>query len=207
MISFSSMVSVPQLCQKVKHEKASLEQGGRCFCESSHLAFDKVSGLGYSSWQREVRMSDVKNRPHPSVTVDVVTVVRAGGGWRVLLIKRRNAPYVGRWAIPGGFVEPDESLEAAARRELCEETAVEPAHLEQLHAFGDPGRDPRGWTISIAHLAVLHSLEAREGQIQAGSDAAAAAWFDLDDPPPLAFDHADILAHARRRLAEQDVGK
>jgi 8-oxo-dGTP diphosphatase len=176
-------------------------------CKSSRLAFDKASGIGYSSWHKEVRMSDGKDRPHPWVTVDIVTVARVGGRWQVLLIKRRNPPYEGRWAIPGGFVEPYEPLEAAARRELREETAAEPAHLEQLHAFGDPGRDPRGWTISIAHLALLNSPDAREGQIQAGSDAADATWFDLDDPPPLAFDHADILAYARRRLAGQAVDR
>ena len=137
----------------------------------------------------------------PSVTVDVVLLVRHETGWRVLLIRRRNPPFEGHWALPGGFVEPGEPLEAAARRELLEETAVEPARLEQLHTFGDPGRDPRGWTISVAYLAVLDSDEGLALRPQAGDDAAGVGWFDLAALPPLAFDHAEILAHARRRIS------
>lgn len=152
-------------------------------------------------------MSDSKHRPCPSVTVDIVTVVRRvvgrEGQWKVLLVKRRNPPFAGQWAIPGGFVEPNEALEAAARRELREETGAEPLRLEQLHAFGDPGRDPRGWTVSIAHLAELDAGSPVTQQIQAGSDAADVGWFDLDDPPPLAFDHAEILSYAARRLAAE----
>jgi 8-oxo-dGTP diphosphatase len=101
-------------------------------------------------------------------------------------------------------VEPDESLEAAARRELKEETGAEPARLEQLYTFGDPGRDPRGWTISVAYLSRLAEGEVRAWQPEAGSDASAAGWFDLDELPALAFDHADILAHARRVLGIGD---
>lgn len=144
-----------------------------------------------------------KERERPWVTVDVVVVApdaEAGGRFRVLLIRRRNPPFEGRWAIPGGFVEPGETLEAAARRELWEETGLEPAHLEQLHAFGAPGRDPRGWVISIAHLALVDAGQAAALQPRAASDAADVGWFDLDDPPPLAFDHGQILAHVRRAL-------
>ena len=103
-------------------------------------------------------------RQRPSVTVDVVLVAPAqglpdaeqvSGALGVLLIRRKNPPCEGRWAFPGGFVEPGETLEAAARRELREETGLEPSHLEQLRAFGDPGRDPRGWVISVVHLARL----------------------------------------------------
>ena len=144
-----------------------------------------------------------KERERPWVTVDVIVVVpdAAGGGrFRVLLIRRRNPPFEGRWAIPGGFVEPGETLEAAARRELQEETGLEPRRLEQLRAFGAPGRDPRGWVISIAHLALVDAGEAAAWQPRAASDADDVAWFDLDEPPPLAFDHQEILAHARRSL-------
>jgi 8-oxo-dGTP diphosphatase len=119
----------------------------------------------------------------------------------VLLIRRKRPPFEGCWAIPGGFVEPHEPLEAAARRELREETGAEPVHLEQLQTFGAPGRDPRGWTISIAHLAVLDGDEVASWDLRAASDAGEIDWFDLDDPPTLAFDHAEILAHARSRLA------
>src|ERR1700737_4987912 len=90
--------------------------------------------------------------PRPAVTVDVVIVTREGRP-RVLLIRRKNEPFRGMWAIPGGFVDMDESLEDAARRELREETGVRARRLEQLHTFGGPGRDPRGRVISVAYLA------------------------------------------------------
>jgi 8-oxo-dGTP diphosphatase len=83
-----------------------------------------------------------------------------------------------------------------------EETGLEPVHLKQLATFGDPGRDPRGWTISVAYLALVSEDDARGWQLRAGSDAAGVGWFDLHDPPPLAFDHAMILARTVRRLAE-----
>lgn len=140
------------------------------------------------------------HRKYPWVTVDVVVVDPQEERPKVLLVKRKKPPFEGCWAIPGGFVEPNEPLEAAARRELWEETGAEPARLEQLHTFGDPGRDPRGWTISVAYLALLEPQDACNWQLQAGSDASETAWFDLRDPPPLAFDHEDILACARKRL-------
>ena len=147
-------------------------------------------------------MSEARQREQPWVTVDVVVIALVDERQQVLLIKRKRPPFEGRWAIPGGFVEPGESLEAAARRELWEETGAEPAHLEQLHTFGDPGRDPRGWVISVAYLALLN--EGKALPLHAGSDAQAAGWFDLDDPPPLAFDHAQILARAKRVLTSRD---
>ncbi|HNS52856.1 MAG TPA: NUDIX hydrolase [Anaerolineae bacterium] len=134
----------------------------------------------------------------PSVTVDVVLLAREGAQWRVLLIKRKHPPFEDEWALPGGFVEPYEPLESAARRELREEAGIEPCRLEQLHTFGNPGRDPRGWTISVTYLAVLDEEEYRSLHPKAGDDAACAGWFDLSSPPPLAFDHADILACAAR---------
>ncbi|HSJ55652.1 MAG TPA: NUDIX hydrolase, partial [Anaerolineae bacterium] len=79
-------------------------------------------------------------------------------------------------------------------------TGLEPAHLEQVHTVGAPGRDPRGWTISVAHLARVSAKEAAAWQPRAGSDAASVGWFDLEALPPLAFDHAEILKHVRRRL-------
>jgi 8-oxo-dGTP diphosphatase len=145
-------------------------------------------------------MSGMRTREQPNVTVDVVVVARRAGRPQVLLIRRGKPPFEGRWALPGGFVDPYEPLEAAARRELREETGVETAHLEQLHTFGDPGRDPRGWTISVAYLAVLGEEEALAIRPRAGSDAGEVGWFDLLAPPPLAFDHGEILACAASRL-------
>ena len=134
--------------------------------------------------------------PRPAVTVDVVIVTKERKP-RVLLIRRKHEPFAGTWAIPGGFVDMDEPLDAAARRELREETGVEAGELTQLHTFGDPGRDPRGRTISVAYVA---RLDAASVQPAAADDAAEVAWFPLDAPPELAFDHAEILAHARRYL-------
>jgi 8-oxo-dGTP diphosphatase len=152
--------------------------------------------------REEAKMGRRSERKQPWVTVDVVVVARREGLSQVLLVRREKPPFQGRWAIPGGFVDPGESLDTAARRELWEETGVEPVRLEQLRAFGDPGRDPRGWVISIAYLALLDKEEAAGWQPRAGSDAGEVAWFDLADPPPLAFDHAEILAWASQRAGE-----
>jgi 8-oxo-dGTP diphosphatase len=149
-------------------------------------------------------MSGSKHRERPQVTVDVIVTVLRGDRHKVLLIKRKRSPFEGRWALPGGFVEPNEPLETAARRELWEETGAEPAHLAQLHAFGDPGRDPRGWTISVAYLASLKGEDTQGWSLQANSDADEVGWFDLDDPPPLAFDHDEMLACAREVLRAGD---
>lgn len=136
--------------------------------------------------------------PRPAVTVDVVIVTREARP-RVLLIRRKHKPFAGYWAIPGGFVDEGESLEAAARRELLEETGVKQATLEQLRTFGNPGRDPRGWTVSVVHLA---EVELDEVKPRAADDAAEIGWHRLDNPPPMAFDHDKILACARQRLAQ-----
>jgi 8-oxo-dGTP diphosphatase len=139
----------------------------------------------------------VYDYPRPSLTVDVVLVTRAAPP-RVLLIRRKHDPFAGAWALPGGFVDADEPLAAAALRELREETGVTGVDLEQLAAFGDPGRDPRGWTVSVAFLA---RVDADRVAPAAADDAAEADWHPLDAPPePLAFDHAKILARARARL-------
>lgn len=135
--------------------------------------------------------------PRPSVTVDIVLVTREAKP-RVLLIRRKHDPFAGFWAIPGGFVDMDESLEAAARRELMEEASVQADQLEQLYTFGDPQRDPRGRTISVVYLA---RVDADKLQPRAEDDAAEVGWHSLQRPPaPLAFDHAKILACARQRI-------
>ncbi|MFN4258952.1 MAG: NUDIX domain-containing protein [Gemmataceae bacterium] len=134
--------------------------------------------------------------PRPAVTVDIVLVSREAEP-RVLLIRRKHEPFAGKWAFPGGFVDEHESLETAARRELREETGIDGVPLDQLRAFGDPGRDPRGWTISIVFLG---QVDADQLSPHAADDAAAVAWHPLHDPPPLAFDHQAILAVAREKV-------
>ena len=136
--------------------------------------------------------------PRPAVTVDVA-IISDEAEPRVLLIRRKHDPFAGMWALPGGFIEMNEPLEAAARRELYEETGVEAEQLTQLHTFGDPGRDPRGRTISVAYLAIVDAAKLKP---RAADDAAEAGWHSLRQPPPLAFDHAEILACARRRLEQ-----
>jgi 8-oxo-dGTP diphosphatase len=141
----------------------------------------------------------IRDNP-PAVTVDtiILTVEDDLSDLKVLLVRRGHGPFAGRWAIPGGFVEPDESLQQAARRELAEETGVtDVAYLEQLYTFGDPERDPRGRVITVAYYALVppHGAEPT-----AGDDAAEAAWFSIFDLPPLAFDHDAILDYALRRL-------
>jgi 8-oxo-dGTP diphosphatase len=137
--------------------------------------------------------------PRPAVTVDIVVATREERP-RVLLIKRKHPPFEGRWALPGGFVNIDEDLETAARRELVEETCIRTAKLEQLVTLGAPDRDPRGRVISVVYLA-----EVQPGTVQprAADDAAAVFWFSLKRPPRLAFDHAAVLALARRRLKDK----
>jgi 8-oxo-dGTP diphosphatase len=137
--------------------------------------------------------------PRPAVTVDVAIVTREQKP-RVLLIRRKHDPFAGCWALPGGFVDPEESLEAAARRELLEETGVQTTDLRQLHTFGDPQRDPRGRTISVVYLA---QVEADSVTAHAADDAAEVGWFSLVRPPQLAFDHKEILAHVRQHLKER----
>jgi len=134
--------------------------------------------------------------PRPSVTVDIVVVTNETRP-RVLLICRKKPPHQGTWALPGGFIEMEETLEASARRELAEETGVRTGKLVQLATFGDPGRDPRGRTISVVYLA---RVDASQVTPRAGDDAAEAGWFSLNRLPPLAFDHRDILARARAHL-------
>ncbi|MBK5932186.1 NUDIX hydrolase [Halochromatium salexigens] len=135
--------------------------------------------------------------PHPAVTTDVVLFTIHEDSLQLLLIERGNKPFKGSWALPGGFLNIDEDLDACAARELAEETGVAPPYLEQLGAFGKPGRDPRERVISVAYLALAPETALA---VRAGDDAAAAAWFSVKALPALAFDHAEIIALAHRRL-------
>jgi len=133
----------------------------------------------------------------PALTVDVVIATRESRP-RVLLIRRKKEPFAGSWALPGGFVEENERLADAARRELEEETGAKVRDLEQLYTAGDPGRDPRGWTVSVVYLA---QVDPNAIKPVAADDAEEVGWWPLDELPTLAFDHAMILGRARARLA------
>jgi len=129
-----------------------------------------------------------------NIFVAVDTVVIANNQ-KVLLIKRKNPPFQGKWALPGGFVEQDEDLPESAMRELKEETGVRAVinDLSFVGVYGAPNRDPRFRTVSIVYrLEILETVE-----VKGGDDAAEAAWFDLDDLPELAFDHAEGVKDAR----------
>jgi 8-oxo-dGTP diphosphatase len=115
----------------------------------------------------------------------------------VLLIRRGIEPFAGEYALPGGFVLPDENLDRAARRELLEETGTADVYLEQLYTFGDPGRDPRGRVITVAYYALVPE---DKSPLLAGTDAAAAAWLPVSNLPSLAFDHGAIVDYAIGRL-------
>ncbi|MEW5957989.1 MAG: NUDIX domain-containing protein [Chloroflexota bacterium] len=142
---------------------------------------------------------DVTKYDRPSVTVDVVIFTILDDQLKVLLIKRKGWPFEGMWAIPGGFVKMDESLEEAAYRELLEETDVSGSevYLEQLYTFGAPGRDPRTRVITVAYFALV---SADKLSPQATSEAEDVCWFSIYNLPALAFDHADILNYALTRL-------
>ncbi|MFT5647417.1 MAG: 8-oxo-dGTP diphosphatase [Aureispira sp.] len=139
-----------------------------------------------------------KTNYKPSVTVDcVVFGLDKSADVRVLLIKRAYEPYKNSWAIPGGFIKENETLDAAAQRELEEETGVRNIFIEQLYTFGNLNRDPRGHVISVAYFALIN-LE--EHPTSAATDAKDAQWFKLSELPELAFDHSEILDIAIKRL-------
>ncbi|MFD7703830.1 NUDIX domain-containing protein [Streptomyces caelestis] len=137
-----------------------------------------------------------------AVTVDLAVFTVRAGALHVLLVERAQEPYAGRWALPGGFVRPDESAERAARRELGEETGltdVSGLHLEQLRTYSEPDRDPRMRVVSVAFAALLPDAPEARG----GSDAAQARWTPYDSARELAFDHGRILADARERVGAE----
>ena len=136
--------------------------------------------------------------PHPSVTTDCVIFGFDGVKLKVLLVERGMAPYKGRWAFPGGFLNMDESAEEGALRELKEETGLEGAYIRQFHTFSAPQRDPRERVITIAYYALVRMQE-----VKGGDDASDARWFALDEVPPLAFDHDQILRKAEKTLRQQ----
>jgi 8-oxo-dGTP diphosphatase len=135
--------------------------------------------------------------PRPALTVDCVVFGFDGAGLQVLLIRRGLEPFIGSWALPGGFVDMEENLDEAALRELLEETHLKDVFLEQLFTFGNPGRDPRGRVVSVAYYALVRP---DQHPATGDSDASEAAWHPVDKLPPLAFDHEDILRTGLERL-------
>ncbi len=135
--------------------------------------------------------------PRAALTVDCVVFGFDEGDLKVLLIERGLEPFKGRWALPGGFVRVDETLDAAARRELEEEAGLTNVFLEQLYTFGAVNRDPRERVVSVAYYALV---ELSQHSAKAATDAANALWFSVSKVPKLAFDHAAILETAIERL-------
>jgi len=135
--------------------------------------------------------------PHPAVTTDIVIFTIRDAQLKLLLIKRKGEPFKGMWALPGGFLQLDESLEEGARRELEEETGLSGVYLEQLYTFGHPERDPRERVITVAYYALIPSERIH---LRAATDAEAIGWFAMDEMPTLAFDHPKIVNVAHHRL-------
>ncbi|HVU60346.1 MAG TPA: NUDIX hydrolase [Mycobacteriales bacterium] len=171
-----------------------------------------MSASGSRVGEREYLASyAAREFPPFAVTVDLAILTIRHGQLCALLVERKEHPFRGYWALPGGFVRADESIEEAAHRELLEETGVQtfPGHLEQLRTYGDPGRDPRMRVVSVAHVALTPDLP----EPTAGSDASAARWWPVDDlnlrdatnpdAPTLAFDHYGILGDAVERVASK----
>lgn len=138
-------------------------------------------------------MSTLNQRSQYSISADCIVFGYTEGKLKVALIERKNPPFIGQWAIPGGFMEGDETVEEAARRELQEETGLCDIYLEQFHVFSELGRDPRGRTITVAFFALINSDQCL---LVATDDAASAKWWPAYELPPLAFDHDKIYAKA-----------
>ncbi len=130
--------------------------------------------------------------PRPALTVDIMVTRNVTSGLEILLIQRLNPPFKDQWALPGGFVDMDETLEQAAARELAEETGLVDVALNQFKAFSTPGRDPRGHTISV----IFTGLVTQDAIAKAGDDAKNVSWFNIKKLPSLAFDHAEIINEA-----------
>jgi 8-oxo-dGTP diphosphatase len=135
--------------------------------------------------------------PRAALTVDCVVFGLDETDLKVLLIQRRIPPFQHAWALPGGFVRVDETLEVAAKRELQEEAGVTDVYLEQLYTFGTLDRDPRERVVTVAYYALA---KLSDHKIRAATDAMGVGWFALDDLPKLAFDHAEIVRAACERL-------
>lgn len=178
----------------------------------------KLDGNGLTEEQFLAEYNPVEF-PRPSVTVDIVILTVADvpddnfrklpeKDLRILLIQRSGHPFIGQWALPGGFVRPNETVSDAANRELAEETGIRGGHLEQLYTFSKPGRDPRTWVISCAHMSLIDSGRLA---LKAGSDAADARWFTVNavsgaDGFSLSLSNSDIHLSAAVRREPDGMG-
>lgn len=135
--------------------------------------------------------------PRPMVTTDIIVFNTINKSTLILLIKRLYEPFKNSWALPGGFVDKDEPLLDAANRELEEETGLRNLQLEQFYTFGNPGRDPRGHTISVVFTSQISNGKV---SAKAGDDAKEVQWFNVDNLPSLAFDHKEIILQAIKKL-------
>ena len=142
-------------------------------------------------------MSFTYDYPRPMVTVDATVFRRNANNLEVLLIRRGRYPFAGMWALPGGFIEIDETLEDAIVRELEEETGLKGIKLEQLHAFSDINRDPRGRTISVTFYGMAENIDSK---VKGGDDAEEAQWHPVNSLPELAFDHDKSITMALKKL-------
>ena len=134
---------------------------------------------------------------HPYDTVDILIFTIDQGKLKIILIERGVSPFKGFWAIPGGFIRINESLEDAAKRELIEETGVKNVYMEQLYTFGDPKRDPRSRVITVSYLGLVPNASVK---LKATTDARKADWLNTNKLPRLAFDHQEIIKYALKRL-------
>jgi 8-oxo-dGTP diphosphatase len=141
--------------------------------------------------------------PRPMAAADIVVFGFFAGKAKLLLVNRKNEPFKGKWCLPGGFVNIDEELDDAAARELAEETALVGVRLEQMHTFGNIGRDPRGRVITVTFIGIV-----TEGlnRIKAGDDAAKVRWFDIKKlPKDMAFDHNEVIRFAIGKLKRRKI--
>ena len=141
--------------------------------------------------------------PRPAVTVDIAIFMPVDSLFKILLIQRGAEPFKGAYALPGGFVDIQETLAEAAQRELKEETGLNVSGLTQVHTFSDPERDPRGRVISTCFAAIL--TESDQIDLRAGDDAADAGWFSLEELPPLAFDHVQVIQTVIQEYLHREI--
>ncbi|MDA3819495.1 MAG: NUDIX hydrolase [Candidatus Delongbacteria bacterium] len=141
-------------------------------------------------------MSYTYKYPRPMVTVDALVFAGYGEERKVLLIRRKNPPFQGKWALPGGFVDMDEDLDEAVERELKEETGLSLSGFKQLKAFGKPRRDPRGRNISVVFFIQIE----KPVDPNAGDDAEQAKWYKVKDLPELAFDHNEVIHEGLEKI-------
>ena len=143
-------------------------------------------------------MKYVYDWPKASVTADAVVFRKNNKNeWEVLLIKRKNEPFAGMWALPGGFMDMNETTLETAKRELEEETGLKDVDLKQLYTFDTIGRDPRGRTVSVTYYG---TTDMNHSVVKGGDDAAEARWFNVKDLPELAFDHREPIRMALERI-------